>query len=154
MKPLLKMKIVLILRNPYCLFYQQDHLIFGTCKLLWWWGWLCYLFPKYIKFFTLFYLDAVWVGGRSLLDSSFCITNWLVRVVIICGMTIYVSFVLYGILISVQFCCFIKFITNMFRKRLVSCSITIKVFGSPLQAEVTISKLTEERSSSIQDIRV
>ncbi|KAK7843404.1 vesicle-associated protein 2-2 [Quercus suber] len=29
-----------------------------------------------------------------------------------------------------------------------------QVFGFPLQAEVTISKLTEEKSSSIQDIRV
>ena len=106
----------LLAQAPYCLFYQQDHPIFGTCKLLWWWGWLCYLFPDYIKFFTLFYLEAVWVGGKRLLDSSFCITNWLVRVVIICGMTIYISFVLYGILISVQFCCFIKFIINMFRK--------------------------------------
>ena len=29
-----------------------------------------------------------------------------------------------------------------------------QVFGSPLEAKVTISKLTEERSSSIQDITV
>ena len=126
------MKIVLILHNPYWLRPLLFVLPTGSSNI---WNFqtfvvmgmaVSYLFPDYIKFFTLFYLEAVWVGGRSLLDSSFCITNWLVRVVIICGMTIYISFVLYGILISVQFCCFIKFIINMFRKWWVSCSITIK----------------------------
>ena len=117
MKPLLKMKIVLPTGSSN-IWNLQTFVVMGMA--------VSYLFPDYIKFFTLFYLEAVWVGGRSLLDSSFCITNWLVRVVIICGMTIYISFVLYGILISIQFCCFIKFIINMFRKRLVSFSITIK----------------------------
>lgn len=71
-------------------FCERILLIFGTCKLLRWWGNLCYFIPHYIRFSV----------------HSFIYNN------------------------------------------------SNQVFGLLLQAKVTISKLTEERRSSIQDIKV
>ena len=41
---------------------------------------VCYLLVDYIRFFIFFYFEAlqVRVNGKSLLDSAFCIMNWLV----------------------------------------------------------------------------